>query len=82
MLATIKSYFMKSLINIIFLCLSINCISQIGSGIIYYTANLSEKQKKEYIEKAENANDMSMKIRQKIIDVTKNAKADYFELHF
>ncbi|TQD40263.1 GLPGLI family protein [Haloflavibacter putidus] len=71
---------MKIIISLLFICSTF--ISYCQSGIIYYTAQINLQHKKDFIQDVKNDEDVSMSVKQQVIDLYQNAEPDYYELHF
>lgn len=67
---------------ILLLCIGSSLFSYAQSGIINYTAQMNLQHQKEFIEDIKEKEDVSMSIKQQVIDLYQNAEPDYYELHF
>ncbi len=71
---------MKNLILLILAFQTFVTYSQ--SGIIYYTAQMNLQHKKDFIKDVKNDEDVSMSVKQQVINLYQNTEPDYYELHF
>lgn len=73
---------MKILIYIFLYILTTFSYAQNQKGIVSYRAELSLEQRDEFISEAKENKNLSMDTKQRIIDITKNVKPDFYELNF
>lgn len=62
--------------------LIINALAYSQTGIVNYTAEMNIQYKEEFIEDIKQKDDISMFVKQSVINKYKNAEPDYYELHF